>query len=310
MSFSIRFEYTKQGDPRFLSHLDVMGTMERALRRSGLPIEFTKGFHPRPKVCSDPALPVGYESDGEGLTVHFQRQVAPAEAMLLLNDNLPAGLQFVRAGIVQVGAKQDGANQDRTLGRVATDRMRYELRLPGPGPSPQQIERFMAQDTLCIEVPRKGLLDVRTFLESIEVASFETTSVSTDLEIGSASHPPGPSGRSASGTVATIVKLTLVSIAGRSVRPEQLLAVVMGLDDVDQLARQIPPVRDRKLSPTTISDISGSGSSAGSGVGSMRRNGLDGRAASAPRSQATNTSSSRDAEAPSPPEPMSSGSLS
>ncbi len=60
MCCTIRFRFSVGGEVRFLSHLDLLRTMERALRRSGLPIAYSEGYSPpRPKMSFGFALPVG-----------------------------------------------------------------------------------------------------------------------------------------------------------------------------------------------------------------------------------------------------------
>lgn len=54
-----RFVYRKEGRERFLSHLETIGVIQRALRRSGLPILYTRGFHPHPRQSMGPSLAVG-----------------------------------------------------------------------------------------------------------------------------------------------------------------------------------------------------------------------------------------------------------
>jgi hypothetical protein len=59
--------YTKQGSAKYLSQLEVVRLFELCLRRNGIPLSYTQGFNPRPKMVSGPALPVGVESEEEYL---------------------------------------------------------------------------------------------------------------------------------------------------------------------------------------------------------------------------------------------------
>jgi len=65
----VRIRFTKQGKVRWTSHRDVARIWERALRRAGLPVAYTEGFSPRPRLSFGLALPTGYESDAEYLDV-------------------------------------------------------------------------------------------------------------------------------------------------------------------------------------------------------------------------------------------------
>jgi hypothetical protein len=65
----LRLRFTKHGKVRWTSHRDVARIWERGLRRAGLPVAYTQGFSPRPKLSFGFALPTGYESDAEYLDV-------------------------------------------------------------------------------------------------------------------------------------------------------------------------------------------------------------------------------------------------
>ncbi len=92
-----RIRFSKHGKVRFTSHRDVARIWERALRRAGLPVAYTEGFSPRPKLSFGLALSTGYESDGEYLDVDLlagpdQRNVALAELPARIDPALPEGM--------------------------------------------------------------------------------------------------------------------------------------------------------------------------------------------------------------------------
>jgi len=82
--------YEKRGRARFLSHLEMLNVIQRALRRSALPLSFSEGFHPHPKISAGPSLAVGVEGFGEFFDVELLDQVEPSPE--LLNRFLPPGL--------------------------------------------------------------------------------------------------------------------------------------------------------------------------------------------------------------------------
>jgi radical SAM family uncharacterized protein/radical SAM-linked protein len=87
-----RLRYTKGADLRFISHLELLRAWERTLRRSGLPLAMTQGFHPHLKLAFGPPLPVGYTSIAEYLDLEFAKPPA-ADLEDVLNALLPTGLQ-------------------------------------------------------------------------------------------------------------------------------------------------------------------------------------------------------------------------
>lgn len=86
-------KYSKGDDASFLSHREAMRALERALRRSGLPLVFTEGYNPRPRMSFSPALPLGVAADAEYLEVTLNEEVDESGMNERLNRFLPAGLR-------------------------------------------------------------------------------------------------------------------------------------------------------------------------------------------------------------------------
>jgi radical SAM-linked protein len=90
-------EYTKRGKVRWISHRDIARAFERAFRIEQLPLAFTEGFSPRPKVSFGLALSTGYESDAEYLDLELSREVDLDALPIALADALPPGIGVVAA---------------------------------------------------------------------------------------------------------------------------------------------------------------------------------------------------------------------
>ena len=89
--------FSKTGDMRFISHLDLMRLFQRALRRADLPVTVTQGFSPHLKISIDRALKLGLESLGEALSVHVSKRVEPQLFIEAMNKNLPEGIRITKA---------------------------------------------------------------------------------------------------------------------------------------------------------------------------------------------------------------------
>jgi radical SAM-linked protein len=96
-AFPVRLEYTKRGKVRWISHRDVARALERAFRITELPLAFTAGFSPRPKVSFGLALSTGHESDTEYLDLEFSREVDLDSLPALVTAALPEGLEITAA---------------------------------------------------------------------------------------------------------------------------------------------------------------------------------------------------------------------
>jgi len=88
----IRVCYSKQGQSKYFGHLELVNIFLRALRRAGISVRFTEGFHPMPKVSFDDALPIGMESLNESLSLEVCGSVKPDAVTTALNNHLPEGL--------------------------------------------------------------------------------------------------------------------------------------------------------------------------------------------------------------------------
>jgi len=93
----LRIRYSRRGHVAFLSHLDVMSLWIQAVRRSGIPVEFSKGFHPKARISFGPACPVGVESTVEYLDIELKRRVDPSRAAAAVGVFAAQGLRVEEA---------------------------------------------------------------------------------------------------------------------------------------------------------------------------------------------------------------------
>ncbi len=97
MKRKIRLKFRKVGELRFLSHLELMHLFYRASKRADLPLCFSEGFHPMPRIIFATALPVGMESLTEILDMECEGKITPPEVMEKLNQTLPPGIEIIEA---------------------------------------------------------------------------------------------------------------------------------------------------------------------------------------------------------------------
>jgi len=90
-------KYSKEDRLKYISHLDMMRTFHRAIRRATLPVAFSQGFNPHPKLAFASALSVGLTSEGEYLDTVMESDIAPEEFSTKLNRVLPSGLRVIRS---------------------------------------------------------------------------------------------------------------------------------------------------------------------------------------------------------------------
>jgi radical SAM-linked protein len=145
----LRIRFTKVGRVRWTSHRDVARMWERALRRARLPLAYTEGFSPRPKLSFGLALPTGCESDAEYLDVALREPVDPAVVTSTFSSLLPDGVDVVAAQVLPEGA---GSLQEEVTS------CRWEIDVPQVDPDGlnEVIARVLGAEVLPVTRERKG----------------------------------------------------------------------------------------------------------------------------------------------------------
>ena len=91
----VRITFSKQGPLRFIGHLDLHRLWERAMRRAELPIAYSQGFHPQPKISLAAALPLGFSSRGEVLDVRLNEELTVTDISTRLQESLPPDIKII-----------------------------------------------------------------------------------------------------------------------------------------------------------------------------------------------------------------------
>ena len=196
----IRFRFSKTGPMALLSHLDLVRLLERALRRSGLPVSFTGGFHPLPRLQLALALPLGVEGEGEWMDLEFLEAVDAAEVMDRWQRTLPPGLQLLSAREVAVSSRSLSQQLESSSWRFIL-RCAEGTSRSAPAWEPA-IEALLSQDALIWEdtdkKSRPRRRDVRHLLESLQrleqpISSSLVNPCSAELELVARVDPQGRS---------------------------------------------------------------------------------------------------------------------
>lgn len=166
---------------RFISHLDLMRALERGMRRARLPLAYTEGFNPRPRVSYASALSVGHTSEAELMALNLREPMDPTEARQAFNASLPEGLEIVQAWITPPHKPKT------SLGEV--DTAEYSVRIAGPLQElnlPQAAAELMAQKELRITRVRDKSakdLDLRPLVGEVKVERAEAGAAELHLRL-------------------------------------------------------------------------------------------------------------------------------
>lgn len=153
-----RIRYSRGKEARFISQLDFMRTMTRALRRARLPLQYSQGFNPHAVLSVAVPLSVGVTSDGECMDVGFETEVDPHLALKQLNDALPLGILALR---------MHSAEGLRPFKDIAAANYRVTFSCD----KTPNLEDFLSQDTIEVDKrSKKGMrrVNIRPMIGCIE----------------------------------------------------------------------------------------------------------------------------------------------
>jgi radical SAM family uncharacterized protein/radical SAM-linked protein len=165
MKKKVRLRFTKKGEMRFLSHLELAHLFYRASKRADLPLVHSEGFHPMPKIVFATALPVGVESLTEIVDMELEGPITPPEVMERLHPMFPQGIE-----ILEVEEAQPSSPPDSLLHRSV-----YWISLNHLFPREEattKIRRALEKEAFLIHQERKEKrrsVDVRPLIERMEV---------------------------------------------------------------------------------------------------------------------------------------------
>lgn len=161
----VRIRFTKEGTLRFIGHNDLLRIWDRLIRRAELPVRFSEGFNPRPRLSSPLSLAVGLVGAREVVDLELAEPLGDDEIARRLARETVAGLAIVSVAAVEVGA------------RSAAVAVEYRCPLPDPfdrAPVAAAIERLHQVSELVIarRLPGKPerKVDIRPWIEEIRLA--------------------------------------------------------------------------------------------------------------------------------------------
>lgn len=212
----LRIRYAKRGRLRFTSHRDFGRAFERAVRRAGIPIAYSSGFSPHPRISYANASPTGASSEAEYLEIGVARECEPESVRVALDAALPDGLD-----ILDVVIASPGALADRLEAGVWT----VELTGVPVAEAEDAVAEFLSREDVEVErMTKRGMrsFDARGAVVSLSVRAAEATGEDGEPECA--------------------ILEVVVRHGTPSVRPDDILA---GLREVSGLVAPVPPRQTR-----------------------------------------------------------------
>lgn len=167
----LRFQITKEKEIRFISHLEYVRTIGRAIRRAKLPAAYSQGFNPHMKYSLASALGVGVVSYAEFVELELTEPMNPLEAAEAFKKALPRGIRVLAVDAVETNAP--------ALMSVAGG-AEYRVTVPWTGNIADAVEKFNSADEVFFEkqAPKAKekvkRIDVKFYIPEISVVQRET----------------------------------------------------------------------------------------------------------------------------------------
>ena len=178
----LKVSYEKRGPSRFFGHLEMVKILLRAFRRAQIPLRFSEGFHPAPKVSFNMALPVGMESSEEYFTVEVPLFVKPSSLLRRVNTQLPQGLRLTSCG---------GAFQK--LAQSIPKQFQYTVTLNEALLSEKKRQEFMDRPKWILKrKSKKGRvrsIDLKELVTALHIVSPKTLRMTLDFSSGKQIRP-------------------------------------------------------------------------------------------------------------------------
>jgi radical SAM-linked protein len=188
-----RIRFSKLDDARFFGHLELATIVQRAVKRAGLTVKYSKGFNPAMRLAFDNALPVGMESEEEFLAIFLDRTLSARAIQKKLNQQLPAGLTVIDCHLA-------GKKQPDPPGICV-----YQVQLPAKTLEKSTVDEFLAQDIFMVEdLTKKGKIRKTDLRQAVADIAWQGSD---------------------------ILEMTLRPFDGRHLRPTAVLKQCFGLSD-------------------------------------------------------------------------------
>ncbi|MCX7919341.1 MAG: TIGR03960 family B12-binding radical SAM protein [bacterium] len=213
--WKIRLKFSK-GDPvRFISHLDLMKTFISAMLRAKLPIAYSQGFNPQPRLSFANALPLGYTSVAEYLECELTCYLSPETFLTRLSAVIPAGITLLDCWLVPFNAP--------ALSSIITSASYRITNLPREITRMQltdRIKRVLSQKEIIVQKvhPNKVTpMNIRPYIATLDV--FDQTNLSAADSIGVPNNSP------------IGINLTINICNQKTARPTDIISILLDLSD-------------------------------------------------------------------------------
>ena len=186
----LRVKFIKTDLMKFISHLDLLRLMERALRRAGVKLAFSQGFNPHPKISFATAVPIGLSSEGEYMDIELDESVEMNDFIESVNGQLPQGIKIISAKSIEIKSPAVMAIIDASS---------YIVDCPLEGHVTKEaieiaMKSFMDQEEIVIQkAPKKNSragvkeINIKEFIFNVELLEYHGSAITLKMNLATGS---------------------------------------------------------------------------------------------------------------------------
>lgn len=163
-----RLFFNKYEDMKYISHLDLLRFMERILRKGGIPVKYSQGFHPRPKISLGNPISLGTEAFNEAMDIELREGMTNEDLFNKLNNKCVMGFEFTK--VIDIDGKTSIAEEYKDMKFI----------IQGHGSSLEKIKNLLAQDEIILTKEKKGKIeskDLKPRIKNYEIDSDKITMI-------------------------------------------------------------------------------------------------------------------------------------
>ena len=148
-------KFTKEENIKFISHLDVMKTIQKNIRRANLPVEYSQGFNPHMTTSIAQPLSVGVYSSGEYMDMVLNQEVNEEEIIERLNETAPSGIKYISA--LAIPYKEGEKKVPQAMAMIDAARYTIKVKYSDVSNLEDEVNKLFDQDEWnIIKKPKKG----------------------------------------------------------------------------------------------------------------------------------------------------------
>ncbi|AQR97625.1 TIGR03936 family radical SAM-associated protein [Clostridium saccharoperbutylacetonicum] len=161
-------KFTKEENIKFISHLDVLKTIQKNIRRAGLPIEYSQGFNPHMNTSIAQPLSVGVYSSGEYMDMVLTTEVDEKEIIDKLNETAPSGIKYISATAIPY--KEGEKKVPQAMALIDAARYIIKVKYSNTTKLEEEMDKLLeVKEWITIKKTKKGEkeVDIRAFIKEI-----------------------------------------------------------------------------------------------------------------------------------------------